>query len=198
MPDTPPPDDDPVLARLRAEVPLPRVESTGAVFHDLMSCLVEQQIHYRSTKGTFQNLLDRAGVERVTPETFARFERDGLAHASLSHRKREALAAAAAFFADDATDWAALPDAEVRKTLGAIRGVGPWTVDMVLLYTLGRPDVFPVDDYHLKQVMRHHYGLAEAGLRAAMRATAEAWRPHRSTGVRLLLGWKDWQREVSR
>ncbi|MEL7363422.1 MAG: hypothetical protein AAFN13_15205 [Bacteroidota bacterium] len=191
---------DPVLARLEQTVPLPPHESTGEVFHDLVSCLVEQQIHYRSTKHVFQRALERAGLDRVTPATFDTFESEGLADILLSRQKREALASTAAFFQEHPDiEWAALSDGDVRATLNQFRGVGIWTIDMVLLFTLERPDVFPVDDYHLKQIMGALYGIEPGkGQKRRMKDVAEAWRPERSRAVRLLLAWKEWQRELTR
>ncbi|MEO1075398.1 MAG: hypothetical protein AAFX41_05460 [Bacteroidota bacterium] len=191
---------DPVLARLEQTVPLLPHMSTRDVFHDLVSCLVEQQIHYRSTKHVFARALDRAGLGRVTPDTFGEFERDGLAAMRLSRQKRDALAAAAAFFRERRDiEWTSLADADVRATLKQIRGVGPWTIDMVLLYTLERPDIFPADDYHLKQIMGTLYGIEPGnGQKRRMRDMAEAWRPERSRAVRLILAWKEWQRELAR
>ncbi|MEM6784512.1 MAG: hypothetical protein AAF624_12350 [Bacteroidota bacterium] len=191
---------DPVLARLEQTVPLPPPESTGDVFHDLVSCLVEQQIHHRSTKHVFKCALERAGLDRVTPETFDTFEKEGLADVRLSRQKREALAATTAFFHEHPDiDWATLSDTQVRAALKQIRGVGIWTSDMVLLFTLERPDIFPVDDYHLKQIMGTLYGIEPGkGQKRRMKAVADAWRPERSRAVRLLLAWKEWQRELAR
>ncbi|MEM8558142.1 MAG: hypothetical protein AAGG50_10000 [Bacteroidota bacterium] len=191
---------DPVLSKLAALVPVPPLEPPGDVFHDLVGCLVEQQHPARSTKGTFQRSLDRAGLDRVTPDLFEHYEERGLADVRLSLRKRDALASTVDFFRAHDLDWTALSDDEVRAHLRDIQGVGPWTIDMVLLFTLRRPDVFPADDYHLKQLMAHHYGIEGTGarLKRRMRDLAEGWRPHRSAGVRLLLAWKAWQRELAR
>ncbi|MEL6772061.1 MAG: hypothetical protein AAFP18_13420 [Bacteroidota bacterium] len=190
---------DPVLTRLEQTVLLPPHESTRDVFHDLVSCLVEQQIHYRSTKHVFARSLDRAGLGRVTPDTFGEFERDGLADVRLSRQKRDALAATVAFFeTHHDIEWTSLADAEVRTLLKQIRGVGPWTIDMVLLFTLERPDIFPADDYHLKQIMGTLYGIEPGnGQKRRMRDMAEAWRPERSRAVRHILAWKEWQRELA-
>ena len=188
-----PPFADPVVARAAALAPLPLTESTGSVFHDVVSCLTEQQIHCRSTKRLFERALARAGIERVTPETFGAFATLGLAGVRLSQPRRDALAAAASFFASDRTDWHALPDDDVRQRLAAIPGVGPWTADMVLLYTLGRPDVFPEGDYHLRHAMAALYGIdAGPSARAVRerREIADGWRPHRSLAVRTLLAWR--------
>lgn len=185
---------DGVLIRAASAAPLPPLDPTGDVFHDLASCLLEQQIHARSTKRVFARMLERAGIERLRPGDADRFAAVAFEGAAVSRAKRDAFAAAASAFAGDDTDWLSLPDAEVRRRLGALPGVGAWTADMVLLYTLGRPDIFPVRDYHLRIGMARLYGLADHGRTAAMREVADGWRPNRSLGVRTVLAWKDAQR----
>lgn len=54
--------NDPILLRLVQELPDPEFNSTKSVFHDLMSCIIEQQIHYRSTKKIFQRMLDNSEI----------------------------------------------------------------------------------------------------------------------------------------
>ena len=191
--------EDPILDPIAEAVPLPPIASTGNVFHDLASCLLEQQIHYRSTKGVFRRMLERAGLIELTIDDAACFAAEALAGSSLSARKRDAFAHAVDFFESDTTDWHTLTDPEVRQRLSGIKGVGPWTVDMILLYTLERPDIFPAGDYHLKQAMGRLYDVGSgAAMTRRMQAIAEAWRPHRSLAVRYLLAWKDWQKEVLR
>ena len=189
------PESDPALAGIIAQTPLPDLRSTGNVFHDLMSCLIEQQIHYRSTKRIFQKILEAAGVEMLTVENFSALERCGFENIKLSAQKYETMVRTLEFFNENTPDWAAMDDGAVRSTLSQIKGIGPWTVDMILLYTLQRPDVFPAGDYHLKQIRTSLYHLDPASrLTAQMKAVAEAWSPHRSLAVRYLLAWKEFQK----
>lgn len=188
-------ENDPALAGIIAQMPLPDLRSTGDVFHDLMSCLIEQQIHYRSTKRIFQRMLEGADVEILTVENFSALERRGFESLKLSAQKYETMVRTLEFFTENTPDWTSMDDGAVRSTLSQIKGIGPWTVDMILLYTLQRPDVFPADDYHLKQIMTGLYHLDPASrLTAQMKAVAEAWSPHRSTAVRYLLAWKEFQK----
>lgn len=70
---------------------------------------------------------------------------------------------------------------------------------MILLYTLARPDIFPVGDYHLKKMMTQLYNLKEdATLKTSMLTVAEQWRPYRSQAVLKILAWKDWQKQQLR
>ena len=72
-----------------------------------------------------------------------------------------------------------------------LRESEPWTIDMLLLYNFQCPNVFPADDYHLKQLMPKLYDLDPSSrLKAQMKDVAECWSPHASLAVRYLLEWK--------
>jgi DNA-3-methyladenine glycosylase II len=58
--------NDPILGKIILQVPKPAIESTNDAFHDLMSCIIEQQIHYRSTKRIFFKALERASIQHLT------------------------------------------------------------------------------------------------------------------------------------
>lgn len=184
------------LADIMGTLPVPDIPSTKNVFHDLLSCVIEQQIHYRSTKRQFARLLEKAALTELTLENFAQFEEQALSSAKLSPRKWETLAAVLDYFQTTQLDWASLSDETVREELGGIKGIGPWTVDMILLYTLQRPDVFPAQDYHLKQLMTQLYVLDSGGLGKKMQQIAKNWEPFRSYGVLYLFAWKDQQRKI--
>jgi DNA-3-methyladenine glycosylase II len=193
------PVSDPVLARLMSTLLLPPLPSTRNVFHDLMSCIIEQQIHYRSTKRIFPKLLEAAGLTELTPQTFELFESDALARLKMAAGKSETMLRTLEFFQENHIDWKALPDEQVRRQLSAIKGVGTWSIDMVLLYTLQRPDVFPLDDFHLKQVMVSLYGLnPNTRLRAQMQEVGSRWGNQKSRAVRYLLAWKEATKKIKK
>jgi DNA-3-methyladenine glycosylase II len=76
-----------------------------------------------------------------------------------------------------------LPDEEIIARLVQVRGVGRWTVEMFLMFTLGRPDVLPVDDYGVRNGFRMAYGLAELPRPAELAEHGLRWAPHRSTAA---------------
>ena len=80
-------------------------KSTGNVFHDLMSCIIEQQIHYRSTKNIFNNRLKIAGLSQLRLDNFERFERIALKDIKLSSKKHESIAAILDFFESNSINW---------------------------------------------------------------------------------------------
>lgn len=78
---------------------------------------------------------------------------------------------------------ARIPDALLIERLTTLRGVGRWTVEMLLIFTLGRPDVLPVDDWGVRDGYRRAKGLAVPPTPKALAALGIDWAPHRSTAA---------------
>jgi DNA-3-methyladenine glycosylase II len=76
-----------------------------------------------------------------------------------------------------------LSDEEVIERLTQVRGIGRWTVEMLLMFHLGRPDVLPVDDFGVRAGFRAAYGLRKMPPPKVLRAYGERWKPYRSTAA---------------
>jgi DNA-3-methyladenine glycosylase II len=76
-----------------------------------------------------------------------------------------------------------IPDTELIERLTTIRGVGRWTVEMVLIFTLGRPDILPVDDFGVRDGYRALYELDRQPSPKQLATFGEAWAPFRSTAA---------------
>ena len=83
---------------------------------------------------------------------------------------------------------ARLSEEELIERLTSIRGVGRWTVEMVLIFTLGRPDVLPVDDFGVRDGYRHLYGMDEQPKPKTLAAIGQTWAPFRS-----IAAWYLWR-----
>ena len=81
-----------------------------------------------------------------------------------------------------------LPDEEVIAKLIPVRGIGRWTAEMFLIFSLGRLDVLPVDDFGLRAGVKRHYGLKEMPPRKQLHELAEPWRPYRTIAT-----WYIWR-----
>lgn len=89
---------------------------------------------------------------------------------------------------------------EVIKYLTQIKGVGRWTVEMVLMFTLGREDVFAVDDLGIQQAVCKLYNIDAADkkvMKEKMLAVSKKWSPYRTYACRYLWGWKDNEQETA-
>ena len=82
----------------------------------------------------------------------------------------------------------AMPDAEIIERLTQTRGVGRWTVEMLLIFKLGRPDIFPADDFGVRNGYRIAHKLDEMPKPRDLLVHAELWRPHGTTAA-----WYLWQ-----
>jgi DNA-3-methyladenine glycosylase II len=174
---------DPVLAKVIQLVDLKDIESTHNVFHDLMSCLIEQQIHYRSTKHIFKKLLEKAEIEILTPLNFNKLEPFLTKDFNLSGSKYDTIFAVIEY-------WEANESNIELVNLIKIKGIGQQTIDMLSLFTFGHKNIFPVDDYHLKPLMTSLYGLnLSLNLRAQMIDISQKWDGFKSLAVRYLLGY---------
>jgi 3-methyladenine DNA glycosylase/8-oxoguanine DNA glycosylase len=76
----------------------------------------------------------------------------------------------------------------ILERLTTVRGVGPWTVEMLLIFTLGRPDVLPVTDYGVRKGFALTYGWKELPTPKQLRQFGERWQPHRTTAA-----WYFWR-----
>jgi DNA-3-methyladenine glycosylase II len=79
-----------------------------------------------------------------------------------------------------------LPDEEVIAELVAVKGIGPWSAHVFLLFHLQRPDVLAVGDLGIRRAIMIRYGLPELPSPAAIEKLAEPWRPYRSLACRFL------------
>jgi DNA-3-methyladenine glycosylase II len=99
------------------------------------------------------------------------------------------------YWSSNSLDFNTLSDVEVIAQLSMIKGIGKWTIDMILLYTLERLDVFPYDDFHLKQVMVSLYHLDQnVKLKAQMHEVAQQWGNQKSLAVLYLLAYKTYSK----
>jgi DNA-3-methyladenine glycosylase II len=173
---------DKVLEEIIHKIDEPKIDSSNNVFNDLLSCVIEQQIHYRSTKRVFQKMLTLSNLEQLTPLNFEQFEEKALGTIKLSMRKNETILRVCEFWSQNNIEW---------HSLSSIKGIGKWTIDMILLYTLNRPNVFPYDDFHLKQIMVSLYKLdSKVKLKSQMIRVSENWGEQKSLAVKYLLAWK--------
>lgn len=81
-----------------------------------------------------------------------------------------------------------MSDEEISELLTQVKGIGPWTVDMFLMFTLGREDVFSFGDLGLKRAIQRLYGLKEEPTKERLEKITQKWSPYRTYACRIL--WK--------
>jgi DNA-3-methyladenine glycosylase II len=182
----------PVMKALIAGVgPCTLVAEPADPFTLLVRCVISQQISTKAARSIFDRLQAAAGGPGVPMARLARLTEAELRACGISGPKQRALRAVTDHVSanpDLLPGIADRDDAAIRAGLTAIKGVGPWTADMFLMFGLGRPDVLPVGDYGLRAGVRQLYRLKELPSAAELEEVAAAWRPYRSVAT-----WYVWR-----
>ncbi len=187
---------DPVLRPLLRRLELPPLREKSNVYVDLIRSIVSQQLSVKAADTIYGRFLGLFPRSYPTPSRVINFSVEELRSVGLSRQKSNYVANVARFAIKEklrTKDWSSYSDADIMDYLGQIKGVGPWTVQMILMFSLGRPDVFPVKDLIIAQSMVKLYGVEETGkaLVPRLETIAEQWRPYRSVACRYLWQWND-------
>jgi DNA-3-methyladenine glycosylase II len=140
-------------------------------------------ISTKAAASIFARLEALVGRKKFTPAAVLALDETALRGVGLSGAKARSLHDLAGRVVSKTlplTRFPQLGDDEVIEHLVAVRGIGRWTAEMFLIFSLGRLDVWAVDDLGLRAGVRELYGLEELPTRAVMRERAEPWRPYRS------------------
>jgi DNA-3-methyladenine glycosylase II len=191
---------DPVLAPLIVNVrELPGVQSNIPV--RLMSAIVSQQLSTRVAAVIWSRFLGLYNGREPSCKRVLETPSEKLRSVGLSESKVNYVKSVASFCMEQkitAKRLSTLSDEEVIQLLTQIKGVGVWTVQMLLMFSLDRPDIFAPDDGGIQQAMVSLYGLDSTNkrqLKASMIAIAEQWSPFRSFACLHLWEWKDRDRK---
>lgn len=185
----------PVVARLT--VP-PRPDHGGDVYFGLIRSIAYQQLSGKAAGAIFGRFLDLFPDGYPHPEQLLEMDDDGIRAAGMSRSKTAYVKNVAQYWLDHKlinADWAQWTDEEVITMLTTIKGVGQWTVEMVLMFVLKRPDLLPLDDLIVKRNIIDLFGIDTEKLKgkklnAEIIRRCEPWRPYRSYASRFMWALK--------
>ncbi len=158
-------------------------------FQALARAITYQQLHGAAAKAILDRFIDAFGRNGAFPtaQTVLRASESRLRAVGLSFGKIAALkdlaAKTIAGLVPDRRTLEAMGDAEIIARLTQVRGIGRWTVQMMLIFQLGRPDVLPVDDFGVRTGFRLTYGLRKLPTPRALAEYGERWGPHRTAAA---------------
>jgi DNA-3-methyladenine glycosylase II len=156
-------------------------------FATLAKIIVEQQLSVAAADAIWRRI--KSDLGRITPQAFLARDVGHLRALGLGARKAEYVQGIAQAVLDKTLKLSSLAnfsDQEAIAYLTAIRGVGPWTAEIYLLFAEGRGDIFPAGDVALQAAAHAVLDLPARPDTDAMRQLAEQWRPHRGVAARLL------------
>lgn len=167
-----------------ADVPLRRTESG---FASLASIIISQQVSKQSAAAIYGRMEEY--IAPLTAKRYLELGEEAWIEIGLSRPKqRTFLALCETIERGDIVldELSAMTAADAMEKLVAIKGIGPWTAEVYLLFAVGHRDIFPAGDLALQQAAADAYGLEQRPSDKKLRAMAESWAPWRGVAARLL------------
>lgn len=173
------------------------LEKRKKIYLQLCSSIISQQLSTKVAKVIYSRFLDLFKGKEPSAKAILAIPFDTLKSVGLSNSKTIYIRNVCQFFIDNKITDARLDkmtNEEIIEKLTQIKGVGRWTVEMILMFTLGREDVFAVDDLGIQQAITRLYGLENTDkklLKLKMLEISAKWTPYRTYACRYLWNWKD-------
>ena len=181
---------DPVMKQLIRDIGpyclMPRVRRSP--FESLARAVAHQQLHEKAAESILRRFVALCPARRFPrPDDLLAMDERAIRSAGFSQAKVAALRDLAAKTLDGTVPTGsvvrALDDEAIIERLITVRGVGRWTVEMLLIFQLGRPDVLPVDDFGVRNGFRIAYGRRTMPTAKAVRRYGERWKPYRTAAA---------------
>ena len=160
-------------------------------FRALVFSILGQQISGKAAASIRARLIEYLKPEQISPQSIARLTPEKLRSVGVSPQKANYLLDLATQVAEGKLRLdrvARMSDENVIDALVQVKGIGVWTAQMFLIFSLGRPDVFPHDDLGVRSAIRNLYGLDELPNKEISHRIATLWRPYASVA-----SWYCWR-----
>ncbi|QDT39285.1 DNA-3-methyladenine glycosylase family protein [Stratiformator vulcanicus] len=179
------------LKQLIAEVGPFRLSLHDDLFDLLVRVIVSQQVSMKGARTVAARLLEQTGKERFDPATITKLGVDQVRSAGMTNARASYIVSAAEAVQAGSLPMDSLwemPDAEAMKALVSVRGIGRWTAEMILIFGLGRTDVFPPGDLGVRNAIGRVFDYSASPPPKECEVLAEQWRPYRT-----LATWYLWR-----
>lgn len=173
------------------------LEKRNKVYLRLCASILSQQLSTRVADVLYERFLNLYGGKEPSAKQILKTPATTFRSIGFSNAKASYVHNVCRFFIDNKITDASLyrmNNDEVQELLTQIKGVGKWTVEMILMFTLGREDVFAMDDLGLKQSIIKLYNIKKTDkklLQQKIEKISKKWSPYRTYACRYLWGWKD-------
>jgi DNA-3-methyladenine glycosylase II len=182
---------DEVMRRLIAEVGLFEIKLESDYFKAVVRSIVAQQISTSAARSIYQRLLNAAGGEAKLMEAILKYSVAELRALGLSPQKASYLKDLAEKSRDGLIEWgrmAELSNEQIIEELTQVKGIGKWTAQMFLIFSLGRLDIFPADDLGVRTAIKNLYRKRSVPKAKQLTRGEKLWHPYSS-----LASWFCWR-----
>ncbi len=155
----------------------------------IMKCIIHQQLNLKFAHTLTERFVQQFGFQRdgvwfyPLPETIAELDYEALTSLQFSRRKAEYVIDTSRLIAEGKLNVENIEhqtDEEILKELIKVRGIGPWTVQNVLLFALGRPNLFPIADIGIQNALKKLFNLPAKPSKEEMEKWSKEWEPYLS------------------
>ena len=167
--------NDDIIGKIITDYPKERMEMKNDTLHTLVRSVVGQQISVRAADAIW-NRLDEACNNSITENNLLELSIKDMRKTGLSNTKSNYIINIVNANLSE-LDWEDMSDEEVSNELCKIKGIGPWTADMFLIFRLGRTNVLPLGDIGLVNAINLHYNNKEKLSKEELMKFKEKWSP---------------------
>jgi DNA-3-methyladenine glycosylase II len=179
------------LVKLKGDIDRLTPKKTNKYFSDLCEAIINQQLSEKAGATIFNRFLDLLPKRKLILKSVAMIDDNTLRNAGMSWSKVRFIKDLTKSFKEKTIDFAALKmlsDEDVVRELVKLNGVGPWTAEMFLMFSLGRPDVFSHGDVGLRRAIQKLYAFKKEPTRKQVEKITAKWTPYKTYACRIL--WK--------
>ena len=167
--------NDDIIGKIITDYPKERMEMKNDTLHTLVRSVVGQQISVRAADAIW-NRLDEACNNSITENNLLKLSIEDMRKTGLSNTKSNYIMNIVNANLSE-LDWEDMNDEEVSNELCKIKGIGPWTADMFLIFRLGRTNILPLGDIGLVNAINLHYNNKEKLSKEELMKFKEKWSP---------------------
>ena len=172
-------DNDIILSRIINKFDDLELISRGDIFFTLIRSIIGQQISVKAASTVWSRFTKKVG--EITPKNILSVDFEDLRSCGLTQKKTEyVIGISESWHEYSLFDWNKMDDEEVIEKLIKLRGVGKWTAEMILIFTLLRPDVFPIGDIGMIRGIEKSYNSGVRMSNEELYALSEKWKPWRT------------------
>lgn len=191
---------DPVLATIIDKVqPFERNTGTGNYFFDLTDAIISQQLSIKAAATILKRFIALFPDEKVTPLAVINMDTEKIRSAGISYQKISYIKDLAKRTEESGIlfeQFDIMTDEEIIEELVKVKGIGRWTAEMFLMFTMGRPDIFSYGDLGIRNALKRFYGFSDAPTPEEAEQIAKKWKPYRTLACRYL--WKGLELPISK
>lgn len=176
--------NDPVMKAIIINYNDGSIESRGEPFNALCRTIVGQQISVKAAASIWDKFEN--SIKEVTPKNIIKYGNTKIQKFGLSNRKVEYMVGLSNFLINNPSainSWKKMNDDSVIKELCKLKGIGPWSAEMFLMFVFLRPDILPLGDLGLRRAVGKNYLNKFDPSYEEVEEVAEQWKPYRSAAT---------------